>query len=243
MGSIFLKEVNSIFSSLIGYVVIAVFLLLLGLTMWVFPDYSVLSYNYATLQQLFDIAPLIFLFLIPAITMRSFAEENQTGTIELLATRPIRDLSIVVGKFLAGLVLVLFALLPTLLYYYTIVKLGNPQGNIDGGAVMGSYFGLIMLACVFIAIGIFSSSLTNNQIVSFVLAMFLCFIFYFGFSFISTLPIFVGTLDSLVQKLGIEYHYQSISRGLIDTRDLIYFITVTGLFVYLTQFSMERRKW
>lgn len=243
MGSIFLKEVNSIFSSLIGYVVIAVFLLLLGLTMWVFPDYSVLSYNYATLQQLFDIAPLIFLFLIPAITMRSFAEENQTGTIELLATRPIPDLAIVLGKFFAGLVLVLFALLPTLLYFYTIVKLGNPPGNIDGGAVMGSYFGLIMLACVFIAIGIFSSSLTNNQIVSFVLAMFLCFIFYFGFSFISTLPIFVGTLDSLVQKMGIEYHYQSISRGLIDTRDLIYFITVTGLFVYLTQFSMERRKW
>ena len=243
MGSIFIKEVNSIFSSLIGYVVIADFLLLLGLTMWVFPDYSILNYNYATLQQLFDIAPLIFLFLIPAITMRSFAEEQQTGTIELLATRPIPELSIVLGKFLAGLVLVLFALLPTLLYYWTVSSLGSPPGNIDGGAVLGSYLGLIMLACVFIAIGIFSSSLTNNQIVSFVLAIFLCFIFYWGFSFISALPGFVGTLDALVQKLGIEYHYYSISRGLIDTRDLIYFVSLTAFFIYITQFSLERRKW
>lgn len=243
MGSIFLKEVNSIFSSLIGYVVIAVFLLLMGLVMWVFPDYSVLNYNYASLQQLFDIAPIIFLFLIPAITMRSFAEENQTGTIELLATRPITDLSIVLGKFFAGLVLVGFSLLPTLLYYWTVSTLGSPPGNIDGGAVAGSYFGLIMLAAVFISIGIFSSSLTNNQIVSFVIAVFLCFLCYFGFTFISKLPIFVGTLDAMVQKLGIEYHYYSISRGLVDTRDLIYFVSASALFVFLTLFSLERRKW
>ncbi|NNE29680.1 MAG: gliding motility-associated ABC transporter permease subunit GldF [Saprospiraceae bacterium] len=243
MASIFWKELNALFSSLIGYVVIAVFLLLLGLTLWVFPDYSILNYNYATLQQLFDIAPLIFLFLIPAITMRSFAEENQTGTIELLATRPISDFSIVLGKFLANLMLVAFALLPTVLYYYTVSVLGSPPGNIDGGAVLGSYLGLFLLGAVFTAIGIFSSSLTRNQIVAFVLGIFLCFIFYWGFSFISKMPGFIGNMDAILQKMGIEYHYASISRGLLDTRDLIYFLSVSALFLFLTQFSMERRKW
>ncbi len=243
MVSIFWKEINGIFSSLIGYMVIGLFLLLMGLMLWVFPDYSILKYNYASLQQLFDIAPVIFLFLIPALSMRTFAEESQTGTIELLATKPITDWAIVLGKFFAGLLLVAFSLLPTLLYYYTISSLGSPPGNIDSGAVAGSYIGLFLLAAVFVAIGNFASSLTDNQIVSFVLAVLLCFIFYWGFSFISNLPIFVGTSDTLVQKLGIEFHYHSISRGLIDTRDMIYFFSIIGLFIYLTQVSLDKRKW
>jgi len=243
MLSIFIKEVNGIFSSLIGYMVIGLFLLLMGLMLWVFPDYSILNYNYASLQQLFDIAPVIFLFLIPAITMRSFAEETQSGTIELLATRPLSDWAIIFGKFFAGLLLVAFSLLPTLLYYYTISNLGSPAGNIDGGAVGGSYIGLFLLAAVFVAVGIFSSSLTDNQIVAFVFSVFLCFVLYWGFTFISNLPVFVGTSDTFVQKLGVENHYYSLSRGLIDTRDLIYFFSIIGLFIYLTQVSLERRKW
>ena len=243
MGSIFLKEINSIFSSLIGYMVIGLFLLLMGLMLWVFPDYSLLNYNFASLQQLFDIAPMIFLFLIPAITMRSFAEETQTGTIELLATRPLTDWNIILGKFFAGFLLVAFSLLPTLLYYYSIVKLGNPVGNIDGGAVAGSYIGLFLLAGVFVAIGNFSSSLTDNQIVSFVLAVFLCFFFYWGFSFVSNLPVFAGASETIVQKIGMEFHYYSLSRGLIDTRDLLYFGSLILLFIFLTQLALDRRKW
>lgn len=243
MLTIFLKEINTFFSSLIGYIVVAVFLVILGLIMFVFPDTSLLNYNYATLDQLFDIAPMVFVFLIPAVTMRSFAEERQTGTIELLATRPISDLQIVMGKFFACFVLTFFALLPTLLYYYTVYQLGDPKGNLDSGAIMGSYIGLLFLAAAFVAIGIFASSLTNNQIVGFILATFLCFIFHWGFYFFSKLPGLVGRLDEFVQNLGIDYHYASISRGVIDSRDVIYFLSVIGIFIALTVTSLERRKW
>ncbi len=243
MFTIFLKEINTFFSSLIGYIVIGVFLGILGLIMFVFPDTSLLNYNYATLDQLFDIAPMVFVFLIPAVTMRSFAEENQTGTIELLATRPVSDLQIVLGKFFACLALVAFALLPTLLYYFTVYQLGSPKGNLDSGAILGSYLGLLFLASSFVAIGTFASSLTNNQIVGFILATFLCFIFHWGFFFFSKLPIFVGKGDDIVQMLGIDYHYMSISRGVIDSRDVIYFLTLTGVFIAMTVTSLERRKW
>ena len=243
MLTIFRKEINTFFSSLIGYIVVAVFLVILGLIMFVFPDTSLLNYNYATLDQLFDIAPMVFVFLIPAVTMRSFAEERQTGTIELLATRPISDLQIVMGKFLACFALTFFALLPTLIYYYTVYQLGDPKGNLDSGAIMGSYFGLLFLAATFVAIGIFASSLTNNQIVGFILATFLCFIFHWGFYFFSKLPGLVGKLDEFIQNLGIDYHYASISRGVIDSRDVIYFLSVIGIFIALTVTSLERRKW
>ncbi|MEO1624977.1 MAG: ABC transporter permease, partial [Bacteroidota bacterium] len=192
MLSIFFKEVNTFFSSLIGYIVIGTFLVIMGLVMWVFPDYSILGYEYATMDQLFGIAPVIFVFLIPAITMRSFAEENQTGTIELLVTRPLSDWQIIGGKYLACLLLVIFAILPTLCYYYSVYQLGAPKGNLDSGAIMGSYIGLVLLGGVFVAIGIFASSLTNNQIVAFILATFLCFFFYYAFFYLSKLPIFVG---------------------------------------------------
>ncbi|MCR9286438.1 MAG: gliding motility-associated ABC transporter permease subunit GldF [Bacteroidetes bacterium] len=243
MLSIFQKEINSFFSSLIGYIVIGVFLVVLGLIMFVFADTSILSYNYATLDQLFGIAPMIFMFLIPAITMRSFAEEQQSGTIELLVTRPLNDLEIILGKFFACLGLVVFAIIPTLLYYYTVYNLGSPQGNLDSGAIIGSYIGLVFLAATFVAIGLFASSLTQNQIIAFILATFLCFIFYWGFWFFSKLPGFVGKGDDIVQMIGIDYHYNSISRGVIDTRDVIYFLSLIGVFIMMTATSLERRKW
>lgn len=243
MRSIFLKEINTFFSSLIGYIVIGVFLVLLGLVLFVFPDTSLLNYNYATLAPLFDMAPVIFLFLIPAITMGSFAEEEQAGTIELLATKPVTDLSIVLGKYFACLVLVLFALLPTVLYYVTVYQLGSPVGNLDSGAVLGAYIGLFMLAAVFVSIGLLASSLSRNQIVAFVLATFLCFLLYWGFDYLSRLPIFVGKVDDVVQMFGIDYHYISVSRGILDTRDVIYFFSVITLFIALTLFSLARRKW
>ena len=243
MLSIYRKELNAFFSSLVGYITIGVFLVLMGLIVWVFPDTNLLNYNYATLNQLFDIAPLVFLFLIPAVTMRSFAEEQQTGTLELLVTRPLTDWGIVGGKFLAALTLVVFALLPTLLYYYTVYQLAVPVGNIDGGAVAGSYIGLLFLAASFCAIGLFASTLTDNQIVGFLLGTFLCFFFYYGFDFLSRLPVFVGRSDDLIQMFGIDYHYTSISRGVLDTRDLVYFLSVVGLFLAGTVVSLERRKW
>lgn len=243
MLSILRKEVNTFFSSLIGYIVIGVFLITMGLFLWVFPDTNLLDSGFATLDFFFGFAPNIFMFLIPAITMRTFAEEQQTGTIEFLATRPVTDLEIILGKYLASLVLVLFAILPTLLYFWTIHRLGAPVGNIDSGAVWGSYFGLFFLGAVFVAIGIFSSSITTNQIVAFVLGVFLCFFFYVGFDFLSNFPGFVGTIDYLIEMLGVDYHYQSISRGVLDTRDFVYFASLIVVFIGLTRLMLERRSW
>ncbi|MEM6316442.1 MAG: gliding motility-associated ABC transporter permease subunit GldF [Bacteroidota bacterium] len=243
MLSIFKKEINTFFSSLIGYVVIGVFLIFMGLMLWVFPDYSLLKYSVASLDALFEIAPLIFLFLIPAITMRSFAEEKQTGTIELLVTRPLRDWEIVLGKFFACWLLVIFAVLPTILYYYTMHELGSPKGNLDAGAIAGSYIGLALLGGTFVAIGLLASSITNNQIIAFICALFFCFIFYWGFDYVSRLPVFLGKSDDIVQMLGIDYHYTSISRGVLDSRDIIYFVTVMGVFLTGSQVALESRKW
>ena len=243
MWSIFRKEVNLFFSSLIGYIVIGVFLIVLGLFMFVFPDTSLLSYGFASMDQLFSMAPSIFVFLIPAISMRTFAEEQQSGTIELLVTRPIHELQIIMGKYLASLVLVLFALLPTLLYYYTVYELGAPRGNLDTGGIMGSYIGLFFLSAAFVAIGVFASSVTTNQIVAFLLATALCFWFYWGFDYLSILPVFVGRGDDVVQMFGMLFHYDSLSRGVVDSRDVIYFLSIIGLFLMMTLISLERRKW
>ncbi|MEO1435202.1 MAG: gliding motility-associated ABC transporter permease subunit GldF [Bacteroidota bacterium] len=243
MWSIFRKELNLFFSSLIAYIAIGVFLVLLSLFMWVFTDTSVLEYGYATLEGMFSFAPTILMFLIPAITMRSFAEETQTGTIELLVTRPITDMAIILGKFLASLTLVLFAILPTFLYVFSIHQLGDPVGNIDMGEVFGSYVGLIFLSGAFVAIGVFASSITDNQIVAFVLGVFLCFFSFMAFDFLSNLPAFLGGLDSIVEMLGINYHYNLISRGAIDSRDVIYFLSVISIFLMATKVSLEKRKW
>jgi ABC-2 type transport system permease protein len=243
MFSIFNKEINTFFSSLIGYIVIGIFLLLTGLLLWIFPDTSLLNQNIASIDQLFDLAPMIFTFLIPAVTMRLFAEENQTGTIEFLTTKPLTDWAIIGGKYLAGVALVALALIPTLVYYITMYQLGSPKGNLDSGAIAGSYIGLLLLGSAFVAIGLFASSLTNNQIVSFLIAAFLCFFMHWGFDFLSRLPIFSAKGDDIVQMFGITYHYQSISRGVVVLSDVVYYFTIIGLFLLVTKMSLESRKW
>jgi ABC-2 type transport system permease protein len=234
------KEITLYLSSMVAYVTIGVFLLVLGLFLWVFPDSSVLEYGYAGLDSLFSTAPYLFMFLIPAITMRSLAEERKEGTFELLATRPLTDWQIVLGKYLACLLLVLFALIPTLVYYYSVYTLGNPQGNIDTGAVIGSYTGLFLLGGAFVAIGLFASSVTSNQIIAFTIAVFLCFFAYSGLDSLSTLL----SLQNLgLQNFGINQHYQSISRGVLDTRDLVYFLSFIALFLVITKTITGGRKW
>lgn len=243
MYVLFLKEVKSFLNSLIGYIVIAVFLLVNGLFLWVFPmDFNILDYGYASLENLFILAPFVFLFLIPAITMRSFAEEKRTGSNETLFTKPLTDNQIILAKYFAGLFLVFIALLPTLVYFFSVYYLGYPQGNIDVGGTIGSYVGLLFLGASFVAIGVFCSSLTDNQITSFVLAVFLCMALYMGFEFIYNLALF-GKIDLFIKSLGIMEHYQSMSRGVIDTRDLIYFLSLNILFLLLTRFSLQRRTW
>ncbi len=243
MLAVYLKELNAFFSSLIGYLALGVFLLTVSLFVWIFPDTSVLEYGFATLDGLFLTAPWVFMFLIPAITMRSFSEELGSGTFELLATRPLKESAIILGKYLAALTLVLFALLPTIIYYFTVYQLGSPTGNIDSGATIGSYIGLLLLGSSFIAIGIFSSSVTNSQIIAFVLAVFLCFIFYSSFDYLSRLGIFYAKADDIVEQIGINAHYQSISRGVLDTRDVVYFFSLNAIFLRLTHLVLESRKW
>ena len=239
----FKKEINGFLNSLIGYIVIIVFLLMVGLFLWVFPmQFNLLDFGYANVDGLFILGPFVFLFLIPAITMRSFAEEKRSGTIELLMTQPLTDLQVILAKFMAGVVLVLFALVPTLIYYVSIYILGLPTGNIDSGAFWGSFIGLILLGACFVSIGIFASALSDNQIVSFIIAVFLSFLLYMGFELIYSF-VLSGEIGLLIQSLGISAHYSSISRGVVDTRDLVYFFSVMGLFVLLSKLVLESRKW
>lgn len=236
------KEINSFLNSLIAYIVISVFLTGIGLLIWVFPDTNVLQYGYADMSTLFTLGPYVFMFLIPAITMRLFAEEKKGGTMELLLTRPLSAWDIIIGKYLSGFLLVIFALLPTLVYYFSIAALGNPPGNIDTAGVAGSYMGMILLGAVFTSIGIFSSSLTENQIVAFILAVFLCFILYDGFSSLAAIDVW-GKWSAAIEQMGITYHYAAMSKGLIDSRNVIYFLTVIVLMLFCTHLNLERRKW
>ena len=237
------KEVSSFLSSLIGYIVITVFLLINGLFLWVFPsEFNILDFGYANIDGLFIIAPFVFLFLIPAITMRLFADEKTSGTIEILLTQPLSDLQIIMAKYLAGFALVVFSLLPTLVYFFSVYQLGLPTGNIDTGGMWGSYLGLLFLGGTFVAIGLFSSSLTDNQIIAFIISVFLCGFIYIGFEFIYSLELF-GSVDLFIKQLGMSSHYTSMSRGVIDTRDIIYFISVKSFFILLTKLSLESRKW
>lgn len=243
MFTLLKKEIRSFLSSLIGYITITVFLLVISLFMWVLEtDSNVLDNGYANIDPLFILAPWVFLFLIPAITMRSFADEKKAGTIELLLTRPLTDLQIILAKYFAGFILVLFSLVPTLIYYYSVHKLGSPVGNIDTGGMWGSYIGLLFLGAAFVAIGVFASAITDNQVVSFTLALFLCFFIYTGFDFIGSFSLF-GKFDNVILSLGINQHYISMSRGVIDTRDMIYFISLIALFVVATRTVLESRKW
>jgi ABC-2 type transport system permease protein len=243
MYAIYKKEISGFFSSLTAYIVMISFLLILGLFLWVFPDTNILDFGFANLDSLFFYAPWVFMFLIPAVTMRSFSDELRTGTIELLLTRPITEMQIILGKYFASVTLVLFTLIPTALYYITVYQLAAPKGNIDQGATIGSYLGLFMLGAAFCSIGLFASSLTTNQIVAFIMALFMCFIAYNGFDSLSRLPFIEGRFDLLIQNLGINQHYQSISKGVIDLRDVLYFISFATLFNLGTKLVLESRKW
>ncbi len=243
MFAIFKKEINAFFSSLIGLITVGVFLLSVGSFLWIVPETNLLEYGYASLDQLFTIGPNIFLFLIPAITMRSFAEETQSGTIELLATRPVSDLNIISGKYLACFTLVMMSLLPTLIYYFSLYFLGDPVGNIDTGSVIGSYIGLAFLGGAFTAIGIFASACTSNQIISFILAIFLCFIIYLGFELVGTIPLLTSIFGNTIENIGMNAHYNSLGRGLLDSIDIVYFLSVIALFFGFTKLQLERRNW
>ncbi len=236
------KEINEFFSSITGYIVLTVFLLATGLFMWVFPgQYNVMDSGYATLNTLFTLAPWIFLFLVPAVTMRMIADEKKSGTMELLLTRPITDMQIVTAKYFSAIILVLLALIPTLIYFFSVYYLGNPQGSIDVGGTTGSYIGLFFLAAIYSAIGVFASSLTNNQIIAFIIAVIISFFFYMGFDFLGSMTIF-SSIDTFIIDLGINSHYKSMSRGVIDTRDIIYFVSVVVVFLYLTKSIVQSRK-
>ena len=243
MWSLLSKEISEFFSTVTGYIVVIVFLAANSLFLWIFPgDTNVLDSGYASLDTFFMMAPWIFLFLVPAVTMRSFAEESHSGTLELLFTRPLTDLQIVLGKYLAGLILVLVSLLPTLVYVLSVYMLGDPAGNLDLGGIWGSYLGLFFLALVYVAIGIFSSSLTDNPIIAFILAVLLSFILYIGFDFISSMGMF-HSINFLVLKMGINEHYKSMSRGVLDSRDILYFLGVITLFILMTRFVLQSRRW
>lgn len=242
MLTILKKEINIFFSSLIAYVVISVFLTATGLFVWILPDVNVFDYGYATLDEMFNVAPWVFMFLIPAITMRFFAEERHSGTLEIITTKPLTDFSIVMGKYLSGVLLVLFSLLPTLLYFYTVYVLADPVGNVDIGGTWGSYLGLLFLGMGYVAIGVFASSITNNQIIAFIMAVFICFLLYAVIAWIRDFTTY-SAIDGLLENLSIQSHYQSLSRGVIDSRDVIYFLSLSFVFLMMTKTVLESRKW
>jgi len=232
MKALYLKEVRSFLSSIIGYIFILIYLIASGLFHWIISyNTNLLEGTEADLIPFFNLSPVIFLILIPAITMRSIAEERRTGTIELLFTRPISDLKILLAKYFAGVTLLIIAIIPTLVYYFSMYQLGNPVGIIDDGATLTSYLGLLLLGSTFVAIGIFASSITSSQIVAFILGMFLCWIFYDGLSLIGSFNL-MGSFDSVIQHIGMTNHYDSIKRGVIDLSDVIYFLSVITLFMY-----------
>jgi ABC-2 type transport system permease protein len=236
MRALYFKEIKSFLTSIIGYIFILIYLIASGLLHWVMPNNKYLYANLlegseSNLIPFFDISPFIFIILIPAITMRMIAEERRSGTIELLFTRPISDLNIILAKYFAGVTLVLFSLIPTFIYYISMHYLGSPVGIIDDGATITSYIGLLLLGSVFVAIGIFSSALTNNQIVAFIIGVFLCFLFYSGLSLLGSY-VLLGKFDSVIQYISLSFHYDSIMRGVIVTSDLIFFFSIIGLFIF-----------
>jgi len=240
MWSVCKKEFRQFFSSLTGYIAIIVFLLLNGLFLFVFPDTNLLDFGYATLDNFFELAPWILLLLVPAITMRSFADEFRSGTFEILQTKPLRRWQIVMGKYAGALGVVLIALAPTIIYAFSVQQLAA-QGGIDMGGTIGSYIGLLFLAAVFVAIGICCSSFTANAVVAFIAAAFLCFVLYIAFGAISRLPALASGLDYYVEMLGIDFHYRSVSRGVLDSRDVIYFLSVITFFLVFTNRNLLKR--
>ena len=240
MKSIVLREIKSFFGSPIGYLVIAIFLLINGLFLWVFEgEYNILKTGFADMTPFFTLAPWILIFLIPAVTMRSFSDEKKQGTLELLLTKPLSIWQIVNGKFLGALLLIVMAIIPTFIYVWTIYGLGMPEGNIDMGSTIGSYFGLLFLISAYSAIGIFTSTLSDNQIVAFIIAVFLCFFLYFGFEGLATVT---PNFSNFISALGMQDHYKSMSRGVIDTRDIVYFVSITVAFLSFTVYNLKSFK-
>jgi len=235
MLAVLKKELNSFFASPIGYLVIAVFLVINGLYLWIFKgDFNILNAGFADLNSFFFIAPWFFLFLIPAITMRSFSDEFRLGTIEILKTKPLTDWQIVLGKYFGALLLIIIALLPTLIYVYSIIQLGNPVGNIDIGSTIGSYIGLLFLASAYTSVGLFTSTLSNNQIVAFIVAVMISFFLFYGFEALADLGI-----SETLRNFGMNTHFKSIGRGIIDTRDIVYFISIALFFLFLTKLKLK----
>ncbi|RKS92728.1 protein involved in gliding motility GldF [Flavobacterium limicola] len=240
MKSIVLREIKSFFGSPIGYLVIAIFLIINGLFLWVFEgDYNILNTGFADLTPFFTLAPWILIFLIPAVTMRSFSDEKKQGTLELLLTKPLSIWQIVNGKFLGALLLIVMAIIPTFIYVAVISSLGMPEGNIDMGSTIGSYFGLLFLIGAYSAIGIFTSTLSDNQIVAFIVAVFLCFFFYFGFEGLASV---VPNMSSIIASLGMQDHFKSMSRGVLDTRDILYFTSIAVVFLSFTVYNLKSFK-
>jgi ABC-2 type transport system permease protein len=243
MLAVFRKEISGFFSSLTGYIVIIVFLLVNSLFMWVLPgELNILDSGYAGLDTLFFISPWVFLFLVPAITMRMIAEEKRLGTIELIYSRPVSERAVIYGKYLASVSLVLLALIPGLIYYLSVYYLGESAGNLDIGGTWGALAGLFLLAAIYASVGLFASSLTDNQVVAFIIAVLLCFILFAGFDSFAYLP-GLKKLDEIVIGLGINEHYKSMSRGVIDIKDVAYFLSVVVIFNEATRFHMISRKW
>ncbi|QLE02681.1 gliding motility-associated ABC transporter permease subunit GldF [Galbibacter sp. BG1] len=235
MTAIIKREISSFFSTPIAYLVIGLFLVLNGLFLWVFKgDFNIFESGFADMNSFFQLSPWILIFLIPAITMKSFSEEKRSGTLELLLTRPISKTQIVLGKFLGSFLLIVLAIIPTLLYVFTIYKLASPVGNIDLGSIAGSYAGLLFLIAAYTAIGIFISSITDNQIIAFIAAVLICFIFYFGFTGFAEVPAL-----SFLENLSLKYHFDSISRGVIDLRDIVYFLSISTFFIVVTIFKLK----
>lgn len=243
MKSLLLKEINVFFSGVIGYLVIIVFLALNGIFLWLYPgQFNLLDSGYANIDGLFLLSPWLLMLLIPAITMRMFSDEKKSGTIELLLTRPFTDFQIVLAKYISAIALVLFALLPALIYFYSIYQLGNPIGNIDTGATIGSFIGLLFLGSSYASIGLFTSSITDNQVISFISSILMCFFFYFGFDHLAGLDFF-GNLDLFILNLGMNEHYASMSRGVVVASDALYFMSVISIFLFATITVLKSRKW
>jgi len=240
MWSICKKELRQFFSSLTGYISIVLFLLVCGLFLFVLPDSNIFDFCYASLDKFFELAPWILLFLVPAITMRSLSDEFRGGTFEILQTRPLGHWQVVLGKYVSVLIVLLFVIIPTLLYVFTIKSLST-QGGIDGGGILGSYIGLFFLAAVFAAIGICCSGFTNNAVVAFLISAFACLLLYFGFNALSRLSFLANGPDYYVEMLGIDFHYRSISRGVLDSRDVIYFLSVIFLFLLITVKNLRKK--
>jgi len=242
MWVVFKKEIRSFLGSFIAYIVMGVFLVITGIFMWLIQENNVLDLGIASLQVMFNIAPYILIFLVSAITMRSLSEERRLGTIEILTTRPVSDTSILLGKYFAAVGLIVFTLLPTIFYYYTINQLADPLQGVDSGATWGSYMGLVLLAASYASIGLFASSLTDNQIVSLIISMVLCFFWYGVLSLLGDIKA-LELIGKSLEWFSLDFHYQSISRGVLDTRDIVYFLGFIATFLGGTKLVFESRKW